>query len=52
MKISGNTARARSYLVKASLPYIEKAPASMRFIQEIVPKAGGMRTRCTCHTGE
>ena len=47
MKVSGNTARARSYLIKAGVPYIEKAPATMRFIQEIVPKAGGLRTMPT-----
>ncbi len=47
MKVSGNTARARSYLIKASIPYVEKAPATLRFIQEIVPKAGGVRTMPT-----
>lgn len=47
MKISGNTARARSYLIKAGIAYTEKAPATLRFITEIVPKASGIRTMPT-----
>ncbi|MEO0644379.1 MAG: glutathione S-transferase N-terminal domain-containing protein, partial [Pseudomonadota bacterium] len=35
------TGRARSYLIKAGIPYREAPPSDPRFQSEIVAKAGG-----------
>lgn len=37
------TGRARSYLIKAGLPYREEPHASAHFFESVLPKAGGRR---------
>ena len=38
------TGRARSYLIKAGLPYREVPPTSAHFLNTVLPKAGGRRS--------
>ena len=38
------TGRARSYLIKAGLPYREVPPTSSHFLHTVLPKAGGRRS--------
>ena len=38
------TGRARSYLIKAGLPYREVPPTSSHFLDTVLPKAGGRRS--------
>ncbi len=38
------TGRARSYLIKAGLPYREVPPTSSHFLATVLPKAGGRRS--------
>ena len=38
------TGRARSYLIKAGLPYREVPPTSPHFLNTVLPKAGGRRS--------
>lgn len=45
--ISLYTGRARSYLIKAGLPYREAPPTSTHFMQTVLPKAGGRRSMPT-----
>lgn len=37
------TGRARSYLIKAGVPYRETTPITDHFVENVVPKAGGRR---------
>ena len=45
--ISLYTGRARSYLIKAGLPYREAPPTSAHFMRTVLPKAGGRRSMPT-----
>ncbi len=47
MEVSGNTGRARSYLIKAGIPFRERAPNSAHYMTTVVPLAGGVRTMPT-----
>lgn len=42
--ISLYTGRARSYLIKAALPYVEKTHTTKYFFDNVLPKAGGRRS--------
>ena len=45
--ISLYTGRARSYLIKAGLPYREAPPTSAHFMENVLPRAGGRRSMPT-----
>ena len=47
MKVSGHQSRARSYMIKAGIPFRERAPATEHYIKNVVPLAGGLRTMPT-----
>jgi glutathione S-transferase len=38
------TGRARSYLIKAGLPYRERVPVSQHYFEQVLPKMGGRRS--------
>lgn len=42
MKVSGHTARTRSYLIKAGIPFIERAPSTEYYAKTVVPLAGSI----------
>ncbi len=43
LPISLYTGRVRSYLIKAGIPYRETPHSSLRFMETVLPKAGGRR---------
>ncbi len=47
MMVSGNTARARSYLIKAGIPFQDCGPNTEHYFNNVVPLAGGIRTMPT-----
>ena len=47
MKVSGHQARARSYLIKADIPFHERAFDGGHYAKNVFPKAGGLRTMPT-----
>lgn len=47
MKVSGHQARARSYLIKADIPFHERAFDAGHYMKTVLPKAGGLRTMPT-----
>lgn len=44
MKVSGHTARTRSYFIKAGIPFCERSPSIQHYLTHIVPLAGGKST--------
>lgn len=44
------TGRARSYLIKARLPYREVTPTTAHYVQKVLPKAGGRQSIPTIET--
>jgi len=47
MKVSGHTARTRSYFIKADIPFCERAPSTQHYLTNVVPLAGGKSTMPT-----
>lgn len=47
MKVSGHQSRARSYLIKADIPFHEQGMGSGHYLNTVVPLAGGLRTMPT-----
>ncbi len=47
MKVSGHTARTRSYFIKAGIPFCERAASTEHYLNAVVPLAGGVRTMPT-----
>lgn len=40
IKVSGHTARTRSYFIKADIPFCERAPSTEHYMTRVVPLAG------------
>ena len=40
--VSLHSGKARSYLIKAGIPYREQMPGSAHFAEKVLPRAGGM----------
>lgn len=47
MKVSGHQSRARSYLIKADIPFHERGFNTPHYTKTVVPLAGGLRTMPT-----
>ncbi|MEO0784311.1 MAG: glutathione S-transferase family protein [Pseudomonadota bacterium] len=47
MEVSGHQSRARSYLIKADIPFHERGFNTAHYMTEVLPKAGGLRTMPT-----
>lgn len=47
MRVSGHTARTRSYFIKAGIPFCERAPSTRHYLTNVVPWAGGKSTMPT-----
>ena len=47
MKVSGHTARTRSYFIKAGILFCERAPSTQHCLKNVVPLAGGKSTMPT-----